>query len=248
MTEQNDVAPGRWLAYTPAILFIVLFLLSVQLIRRADRGRMEVRKIEQVRLLTLRSLSWLQDAETGQRGYLITGSEVLEAQYRESSDSAIKSLVALNALTQDEEAQQFYLRTLIPLVQRRLDRLEDLVQLHREKPEQAIKNMPIGPGVAMMDSARRIFARMLSVEARTQERREAVERADQLLLQWALGIGFVIAGIVSYLIGSRLAENALQHWMLNADLKARIAMLGRQDPTRRPGEGHSPPKGNQTVT
>ena len=99
----------------------------------------------------------------------------------------------------------------------------------------------------MMDSARKIFVQMWAVETRVQEHREARERNDQLLLQWALGIGFLIAAVVSYLIGARLAENAMNHWLMTAELNARVAML-REKESRGSGETRTTPTGNDAIT
>ncbi|MBE7502849.1 MAG: CHASE3 domain-containing protein [Verrucomicrobiales bacterium] len=65
-------------------------------------------------------LSLLQDAETGQRGYLLTGETRYLEPYRESIVGIRQDFHELRALTADNPAHQRRLARLEPLVERKL--------------------------------------------------------------------------------------------------------------------------------
>ena len=85
-------------------------------------------------LATLESgLATLTDAETAQRGYLLTGDE----QFANDSVKAQRQVEAwensLRRLTADNPAQQQRLAELGPLITRRLELLNDRIQLRRDQ-------------------------------------------------------------------------------------------------------------------
>ncbi|MFL5282890.1 MAG: CHASE3 domain-containing protein, partial [Rhodopila sp.] len=74
----------------------------------------------------------LRDAETGERGYLLTG----EADYLSPYQSALGRIALLQGdlqhLTADNPAQQARLRSLAPIVQRRLEQLAQTIQVRHD--------------------------------------------------------------------------------------------------------------------
>src|SRR5580700_462981 len=65
-------------------------------------------------------LSNIKDAETGQRGYLLTGIESYLEPYRTSTPKIQQSLRSLRSLTADNPSQQHRLDALDPLVASKL--------------------------------------------------------------------------------------------------------------------------------
>src|SRR5437660_6114091 len=78
-------------------------------------------------------LSALKDAETGQRGFLLTGEE----RYLEPYQSAIKTIDRhiqdLRELTSDNRNQQKRLATMQPLVAGKLAELAETIALRRQR-------------------------------------------------------------------------------------------------------------------
>src|SRR5262245_40323645 len=74
-----------------------------------------VRHTDEVRFKIAQLKSTLLDAETGLRGYLLTGSTPFLAPYDSARSSWHRQLEELSAVTGDNEVQQARLRTLAAL-------------------------------------------------------------------------------------------------------------------------------------
>lgn len=99
-------------------------------------------------------LSSLKDAETGQRGYLLTGEERYLVPYRDALSRIDNNFQALNKLTADDQAQQT-LETIRPLITDKLNELNDTIELRRAKGfEAAQKEVLTDKGKKAMDEIR----------------------------------------------------------------------------------------------
>jgi CHASE3 domain sensor protein len=239
-----ESSSGRWLAYLPPLLLVGLVLLSIVLFRRADEGRQEVHRIERVRLLTVRAFSDLQDAETGERGYLLHGDESYLVPFYSGRDSVLQRIQLLKRLTQSEPAQERLLDQLAPLIGRRIGRLEAAIETRRSQGSSAAAAVvSSGAGRQLMDSARTLFAQMRREENRLMMLAEDREQKDQRRLQIALVVGAILSAIVSLVVSNKLQNDAIRHWLMSAELNARIEMQRIQ-------AGSSPPTtptSNQTI-
>lgn len=102
-----------------------------------------------------RVLSLLKDAETGQRGYLITGQE----RYLDPFNTAIVAielgLRSIKALTNDNPKQQRRLAKLEPLIESKLDELRETIELRRKEGfDAALQVVLTDQGKEMMDTIR----------------------------------------------------------------------------------------------
>jgi signal transduction histidine kinase/CHASE3 domain sensor protein len=91
----------------------------------------------------------VRDAETGQRGYLLTGDEAYLAPYRAALGRVTSIEGELQLLTGDNAAQQERLRAVAPLVQQKLEELAQTVALRRTVGlEAALRVVRTGAGEA----------------------------------------------------------------------------------------------------
>ncbi|HEV2618266.1 MAG TPA: CHASE3 domain-containing protein, partial [Candidatus Acidoferrales bacterium] len=74
----------------------------------------------------------LVDAETGQRGYLLTGDEAYLAPYRAAIKNLDQSMVRLKDSTSNNPDQQKRVEALEPLVEKKLDELQTTIGLRRK--------------------------------------------------------------------------------------------------------------------
>jgi signal transduction histidine kinase/CheY-like chemotaxis protein len=82
---------------------------------------------------TIKDLSHaILDAETGQRGYLLTGSDDYLAPYQASLDRVSFLQGELQRLTATDPAEQERLRALAPILRHKLEELAQTVQLRRD--------------------------------------------------------------------------------------------------------------------
>jgi len=124
----------------------------------------------------------LSDAETGQRGYLLTGDETYLEPYRVTIKSIDQLLVRLNNLTSDNPIQQNRDQKLEPLVETKLAELQKTIDLRRTKglaPATAV--VKEGSGKEVMDQIRAVIAEMTNEETYLLKirRQQAEERATK---------------------------------------------------------------------
>src|SRR4051794_34534376 len=97
-------------------------------------------------------MSQLKDAETGQRGFLLTGSDFFLKPYFSATENVFRSLDTLEQLTRDNPKQQKRCDSLRVLIKKRLDKLEKLIQTQRAG--NLIDPLQLADGENVMDKAR----------------------------------------------------------------------------------------------
>ncbi|MBI9033955.1 MAG: methyl-accepting chemotaxis protein [Bacteroidales bacterium] len=153
-------------------------------------------------------LSDLKDAETGQRGYLLTG----EAKYLEPYTAALKDIAVstrrIRELTVDNKNQQLRMDKLEPLINQKLDELKETIALRNEKGfEAALSVVRTDEGKQVMEDIRRITTEM-EVEERgllEQRNQKADKSASNSQLITILLV--IVAIVLMIIIGSLIAQN-----------------------------------------
>src|SRR5262249_42011634 len=131
-------------------------------------------------LATLKDLTGeIGNAETGQRGYLLTGKE----QYLEPHRVAVKAidvkLQQLRALTADNAKQQYRIEQLTPLLDAKIKELQQTIDLRRDKGQQAALEVVLtDKGKSTMDDIRRIAEQIEEEEKRLLEDRVEESKAS----------------------------------------------------------------------
>jgi PAS domain S-box-containing protein len=129
-----------------------------------------------------RTESLLLDAETGQRGYLLTG----EPKYLEPYNSAVTQIdshiLALTQLTADNPTEQANAAQLGNLAHQKLDELNETIALARSgKVDQARAVVISDRGLMLMDQIRQVMAAMQTEENGLADSRvQAYERSVRL--------------------------------------------------------------------
>jgi methyl-accepting chemotaxis protein len=123
-----------------------------------------------------RVVSLLKDAETGQRGFVITGDESFLEPYNAGVGEIGKVVKDLRELTADNPNQQKQLDDAEPLVAAKLAELKRTIDLRRTAGfEATAKIVQGGEGKRIMDDLRRILAQM-----EREERDLLKQRADEV--------------------------------------------------------------------
>lgn len=103
----------------------------------------------------------LSDAETGQRGYLLTGNKTYLDIYHKSLEEIPQALMLLTEWTAPSPPQSARVKQLAELIPVKLKELEDTIKLlqnHQEDEAQALLNSNLGK--MKMDEMRRIIAQI----------------------------------------------------------------------------------------
>lgn len=151
------------------------------------------------------TLSTLKDAETGQRGYLLTGDE----HYLEPLNQAIAQingqLQKLKTLTADNPKQQQQITKLYKQTQVKLSELKQTIELRQKRGLSAASEVVVsGTGKQEMDAIRQIIAQMKQEETRLLDNRTYVEQESvkatkaAFYMLFSLDVGLI--GFIYYLI------------------------------------------------
>ena len=92
-------------------------------------------------------MSALTDAETGQRGYLLTGNDTYLEPYRLADASIDNVIKQLRDLTADNPVQSRRLEQALPLIQSKMAELKQTIELRRNQGlDAALKVVATGQG------------------------------------------------------------------------------------------------------
>ncbi|WP_198674868.1 PAS domain S-box protein [Rhodoferax ferrireducens] len=123
-------------------------------------------------------LSALKDAETGQRGYLLTGDEAFLAPYLAVRDDLSGHLDALRLLTLSRTGDK-HLDALAPLIDAKLAEMSRLIALRRSHDVAAVLSLVSGgQGKRLMDSIRAEMQGFIQLEEGVRAQREAAFQSD----------------------------------------------------------------------
>jgi CHASE3 domain sensor protein len=188
-----------WRVFALLLLLTVVAASSYLLARQSDAQRWVEHTLSVENQLTT-LLSVLQDAETGQRGYLLTRSEVYLEPYESAPKAIPAALGSLATLISDNEAQQKSLAALRPIIEGKLAELNETITLARSgQAEAALARVREGTGKAAMDATRRIVAEMRSEEGRLLVERQLTAQRTQRALQSSIATAFVLIGLLFWL-------------------------------------------------
>jgi methyl-accepting chemotaxis protein len=119
-------------------------------------------------------LDLLKDAETGQRGYIITGDEAFLEPYQAGVAGVSAIIKDLRQLTFDDAQQQVRIDEAEPIIAAKLGELKLTIDLRRKgNLEEATKVVRGGQGKKAMDDLRRIQDQMDHVERDLLKQRTA---------------------------------------------------------------------------
>jgi CheY-like chemotaxis protein/CHASE3 domain sensor protein len=192
---------------------------------------------EAVRLVThtrqvLEDLQTLQasvrDAETGQRGYLITGNENYLEPYLNARAALPLWLKSVRTLTADNNIQQRRLSLLDELVQTKLQELEQTIELRRSgKLDEALLVVRSDRGKLIMDRIRTLTADMRREEQQLLDSRQGEwERAVSTSTMVALGGSALLLLLIA--AGAVVASNDFRQRETNTWMRNGIAGLSLQ--------------------
>ena len=200
-TERRSraILPGKTLAavVVAVIAISVIAGMSYQSLTARTTAVRAVNRSYAVRQQLHLFLSEMKDAETGQRGFLLTGLESFLERYNLARTSLPNVLATLLRLSVHPD-QQRNLETLEPTMTQSLDELAETIALKRAgQADAAIEIVRSGRGKMHLDRLRAVIAEMLVVEERLLEERTA-EWQDSAT--WSTYVTFGGSGLLLFAI------------------------------------------------
>jgi signal transduction histidine kinase len=203
--ELGDI--GRWYIALPPVLLIG-FLVGLFFLAAAGQSRLNAAN-ERVHDSQLRQqalsefVALMTDAESGQRGYLLTGETSYLQPYTEAVSQVEAALDRLHeAYGGRDDSREFH--ELRVLTGKKLGELEDTLALFKRRgASPAVNVVRTDVGKRTMDEISRIVGTMRLMEARELSAATAQWQADFLMSRWVSTAG-VVLNIGLVLLASRL--------------------------------------------
>ncbi|NRD51037.1 CHASE3 domain-containing protein, partial [Corallococcus exiguus] len=216
-----------------ALAVLAIALLSYRTLKtRAATGEMVTHtltvaaKLEEV-------LSTVKDAETGQRGFLLTGAESYLSPYTLAKKTLPEKLAELRGLIADSAVQQQRLDRLEGAVAEKLAELQETVDLQlRGEGRQAIAVVKEDRGFAAMRTIRATVEEMeLEERALLTSRYGEFQASANLSLAVTLSgsvLLFALLGIAAYTAARDFRARAIESWLQTAQAELGMRMQGDQ--------------------
>ncbi|RFM27750.1 response regulator [Deminuibacter soli] len=171
-------------------------------------------------------MSTLKDAETGQRGYLITGDDVFLEPYKGARERALGYLQDVHDLTLDNPAQTTSALQLKELISQRIEVLQKAIDLEKEK--RTIDIQDLKKGKEYMDNARLIVEEMKSREqglltVRTNSMNRYAGYTPPLIV-----VAAILAILITIFFYARVQNDFDQRLRLQLELQAKDEDISRR--------------------
>ncbi len=201
--------------------------LSVRTAQHAEEAVVE----RDVRALTTNLLAATIDAETGQRGFLLTGEARYLAPFERAQPRLRGDLANLRERVANDPAQLAAVNELASVLDAKMMELSETIeQAKAGQREAAIQTVLSDRGRQLMETARSQLAQLISnAERRVAERLEAVNHGAEILtwvtaagslliILFATGASWTVMNYTRELVAARVELQAL-----NAGLEERVA-------------------------
>ncbi len=184
-----------------------------------------VRHSLEVRAQLVRVLSFVQSAETGQRGYLLTGQDLYLGPYQMALGQLPEVLQRTQDLVNDNPEQLKNLAQLRQLINDKLSELGSTVDAYKAgHNDTALAIVNSDDGFRLMQEIRGSIDTMRSEEDRLLTMRQSVAARSGILLQAGVAIAFLLIGGVGILI-ARFTRDSFAALTATHD---RLALANRQ--------------------
>jgi signal transduction histidine kinase len=213
-----------------AVLFFVAALSYRSVVRNADDRQWVVHTYQVIGQLD-EILQGMTDAETAERGYILTGEDSYLGPYQLGLREVQESIAQVRKLTADNVKQQHSLDALEPLTAERLRELHERIQIRRDGGLAAgAAAVREGVGKEYMGRVRTTIAEMKREEERLLTLRsaelDASSRRTRTVLVLGESLGLLFLGIAGFMVHRemnhrRRAEEEVRG--LNADLERKVA-------------------------
>jgi methyl-accepting chemotaxis protein len=208
LTVGKRLAAGFGLAALTLLAIATVSYRNANLLIETERW---VAHTHQVRTEFADLLSEIKDAETGQRGYVITGEEGYLDPYRAALTAIKTTLADVNRLTSDNPNQLRRISAISPLIDGKLAELRETIDLRRNNGfDAALKVIVTNAGKTFMDQIRTIVTEADHEEQALLQKRsdEARASADMTMMAilWGGLLGTIAVGAIGWFISRSLSD------------------------------------------
>lgn len=171
------------------------------------------------------TVTTLLDAETGQRGYLLTGKDAYLQPYRDALDAASPRLNELRSLIKDDSLLAPDLAAMELSIQKKSDEMAQTIRLYQTGDHAgALRLVMSDAGKRSMDDIRSITARMEAIERTAYAanlQRESHAQRLTLVSNWATaGLALALLGLLAFIVDRDTARIRASEMQLATTLRS----------------------------
>ncbi len=185
-------------------------------------------------LISLASvMTLMKDAETGQRGYVLTGEDRYLEPYLAARTGLDERLAVLEREAADDAEDATLVKVLRGHIKSKMDELAETIQLRRDQGfDAALAVVRTDRGKAAMDATRALVDRMQNkVRAMRLQRIEEMQGAYRIAQTsgfLTVSFGALLALIVAAMMTRAATTRRRQEWLQAGELGLQTAMAGQQ--------------------
>ncbi|KKB84324.1 hypothetical protein VW29_11435 [Devosia limi DSM 17137] len=191
----------RFAVLVSLALVLVAVAAALFLVQGVDRQLQDVIGTYDTRLQAREVSIGLAEAESGQRGYVLTQNDEYLATYRNATRDIEQDLAGLSALVADDASKAAQVASIGEEIRAKTAEMDHSIGLvAANRPSQARSLVETGMGMRLMDDVRGSLARFIANEdAQLLARNEAIERSRRWL----------VAAVLSALAGAAILAFSL---------------------------------------
>ena len=175
-------------------------------------------------------LSTMKDAETGQRGYLLTGNKSYLEPFLDAQKQIPVQLDELRRLTKDNPDQQQRLARLTPLVDAKLSVMSQTLELYNSQhAKEAIEIVRSNSGKDLMDSIRVVVSDFNKMERRLLAQRESEYNSQLKNFLTTMAVLIVLAFLMIFIFASKARQEFRERLRIQAKEEEIIRNLAFYD-------------------
>jgi signal transduction histidine kinase len=173
-------------------------------------------------------LAALADAETGQRGYIITGDSAYLEPYHGGRAMADAHLAALRGLVASDTQQLRRVDSLQALEQRKIGEMDETVAVRASSAADAAARVRSGVGKAIMDSTRRLAGRTSLIERHRLAERDEIRLEIRTLALGVIVIGTFAAFLLAFLANRSIRRDVIAQQHTQEQLEHQSKLMQEQ--------------------
>src|SRR5579859_1603379 len=227
-----SMEPRTFAGFVVAIAAVVVIaVLSYDSLKLTERSAASLTRAVEVLGQIQALMSMIKDAETGQRGFLLTGRESYLEPYTAAKQALPGELARLRILLADDSAQRGRLESLQSLAADKMQELEETVDLKRAgKADAALATVLTDRGKSAMDRIRQASDEMQNQErelitARASEWRKAATFAFAVTSGGSL-ILLILIAVVAGIASREFSQREQETWLRAGQLGLSGLMQG----------------------
>lgn len=171
-------------------------------------------------------ISTMKDAETGQRGYLLTGDEAFLEPYNGSKDKVMDLFINAQKLTIDNQSQQHDFPALEKLIKEKYNIIENTIADRKQGLPPSVKTLLRGKEI--MDSVRTIIKVMNTREEQLMVVRNAKLSKYEVMTPIFIAVAALIGMLITLTFYRKIQESVLIASRLEQELANKRASVDRQ--------------------